>query len=445
MASRSSKPFLKFSFGPIPSGSYTIATSPGPSSPYGTSTPQPTLTPPSSCRHSTTTSPGPSESCYPLNMPPVPIDIETSPAPEYPRSIEGLLRPLEEYERQVQERVKENLSQRRTGKWTDSDDDLFACFTDYVADSFANGVAQRPIALWEQHICPCVASAEEASVIRIHKGSPLYNVGLCCFCLGHCDRAYQYFAEAGKEDELCGRGDRRKLLVGDGLSEQVLIAPLVPFVVHWAKDYRDTTNSCLDKDELKRVIAWLTLHARADAMQLVIALHRLFAVKTGPQNDASEHLGVQAVADLVVVVESSLRHWQKTATGQLHSRIRGHGGLIHRCRSLEHGFDRFQSAFTCEKSAEHVKGNPGWMETADAVNWCIEECERQISQAANGGERAGACCFLAVRLRNSLTHVIEERLSLRSDTTVRSRVAGRMLAVIRLSQHGEEGSLAGLP
>ena len=76
-------------------------------------------------------------------------------------------------------------------------------------------------------------SEMEGKGFRIHKGAPYFNVGLCYFLLGDFERAFQYIAEAGVEDEKSGRGPRELVPVGaNSLSEQLLIRPLSYELLH---------------------------------------------------------------------------------------------------------------------------------------------------------------------------------------------------------------------
>jgi hypothetical protein len=83
-------------------------------------------------------------------------------------------------------------------------------------------------------------------------------------------------------------------------------------------------------------------------------------------------------------------------------------------------------------------------ETSTGVNWAITDGLTAVDSAPDAASKAGAAFYLAVRLRNSLMHVIDEAVDLYTDQAKLARVTGLMLAVIRLTQRGEDGSLATL-
>ena len=126
--------------------------------------------------------------------------------------------------------------------------------------------------------------------------------------LGDFDNAYRFLAEAGVEDEKSGRGSRFKILLGDhGLSEQVLITPLEGILFpRWSASYVAVTSTNLDKPEFAALLGSLAARP-TDAFQTMIALHRFRRSLFGFENEATQHIRVRAIAELIVVLESTLK------------------------------------------------------------------------------------------------------------------------------------------
>ena len=103
--------------------------------------------------------------------------------------------------------------------------------------------------------------------------------------------------------------------------------------------------------------------------------------------------------------------------------------------SFEKAHQRFRKKFP---------SNAPNSETGKAVNWAIADCLRHYTKASTKATKCGVACYLVVRLRNSLMHVLDDSVSLYADKEVLLKVAGLAFAVLRLSKHGEEGLLAKL-
>ena len=346
---------------------------------------------------------------------------------------------IEELEETVIWQISTALASRIAGDWCADDDDIFAYHTGYVDLALGTGLYSRPVTLWEHRIAPEVEQADakiqsSGCGNAIHKGAPLYNVGLCCFIAGDFDRASQYLAEAGLQDERLGRGPKAQVSLGDGLSEGIIFDPMLnQLVPRNVADYQACTGITLDAIELRRLLTWLATRL-SDALQVVTATHRFIRSQTKPYNHLAQHLSIQALADLLVSIESSLRRWQGPGVGELYKRMES---LV---ASSSQALAFFRQL--------HNDYNSNWpkadRETHQAVNWLVVEAIHRIDTATTTSARAGVVSYLAVRLRNSLMHVIEEQLSLRTDQSTLQRVFGLMFAVLRLSQHGEAGSIGSL-
>jgi hypothetical protein len=354
--------------------------------------------------------------------------------------------PLKGIEMKIKNFINGALRMKCANMWTQQDDDIFLSHTILIntllnySGSLPVGLELLPVRIWEDHIFPMVETAEvelrkSNANARIHKGAPFFNVALCLFLSGDFHRAYQYFAEAGKEDELSGRGSRYLLLIGDNkLAERVIIDPLVQTIVlEWATDYAAITGNVLNAGELKSVIAWLVQRA-PDAVQTVIALHRFRQSKESLNNEVSRYQLVCSLTDLVLPVESSLRRWQTGVDGQLFHRM---DEILKTNPPSCAKFNAFHNDFA---------QNWPWpqCETGTAVNWVVSQTFSRLKVQASVAERIGVAAYLVVRLRNSLMHVNEETLGIYKDPRLCMRVAGIAFAMLRISKHGNDKTLSSL-
>jgi hypothetical protein len=79
-----------------------------------------------------------------------------------------------------------------------------------------------------------------------------------------------------------------------------------------------------------------------------------------------------------------------------------------------------------------------------AVNDCVNEALNRMAAATTASEKAGIACYLAVRLRNTLLHVLENSLDIYADRTKCITMFGCALSFFRIAKHGEDGTFAGL-
>jgi hypothetical protein len=172
-------------------------------------------------------------------------------------------------EAQIREAVLENLGARQKGQWSQDDDILFAPFNGYVQSAWLLDFPLRPVRLWFTDLLPAVVQLE-GQVGHVHKGAPLFNIGLCFFMAGDYPRALQYIGAAGGEDEIRAPGGASKLLTGAGLSEQVLLQPLYAWLrSNFGADYSGATGCDLDSGEFQGLIAFLA--ARLGDATLLLA------------------------------------------------------------------------------------------------------------------------------------------------------------------------------
>lgn len=335
------------------------------------------------------------------------------------------------------------LKDRVDGTWKEQDDMIFEPHTLLIASIRLLPPEQQikfvPLAarLWVDDLRYITLEKEEELKrsdpnARIHKGAPLFNVGICFFISGDFDRAFQYFAEAGKEDELSGRGSRNLILTGvNDLADRVIVIPLLSLIKQWDPDYSRITTNSLSKDEFKSVLGWVGQRP-TDAYQTITSLHKLRLLPGTENNEVSRFQGVRALADLVIAVESSMRRWQKDKQGELYVRLRSLFAPYTICLKT---FDRFHEDFYAEfPKPRH--------ETAEAVDWVVAEALEGLTNSADMQVRVGIACYLVLRLRNSLMHVNEEGLNLQKDSVLCTKISGIVFACLRISMHGEQNTLS---
>jgi len=83
-------------------------------------------------------------------------------------------------------------------------------------------------------------------------------------------------------------------------------------------------------------------------------------------------------------------------------------------------------------------------ETADAVNWAVDEAISCFDNAASRADRVGVVAYMVVRLRNSLMHVMDADLFLYADHSKTMRAIGLAFGMLRISKHGSEKTVASL-
>ena len=360
---------------------------------------------------------------------------------------------LSSIESQVLEAIKLNLLQKVSGVWTQSDDDLFSPHTTYCVECWQSGLPETASRFWEETLNSEVKAADtvlakQTPPTRIHKGAAFYDTGLGYLLAGHLDKAVAWISEAGQEEANRGTGNGHSLLLGNhGLTEKWILTPLVTWMTSspWQSEWLSVTSRNLDLSELKGLVNWLSTNVE-NAIHLIVSLLRLKAIESLPMNDAVRHVRVQGYADLLLIVESSLRAWQTSpqAQGQqLYNRL---DIMLSAKAEAKKAFKAAEGRFASQfpKDPATNKDHPD-KETSTAVNWVINDTLTHMCAAAGTAERAGIACHLVARLRNSLMHVIDGSVDLYQDDTKFLRVAAITLAVIRLSQSADEGTLAALP
>ena len=351
-------------------------------------------------------------------------------------------------EAQVLQTTKLNLLQKVAGVWTQADDDLFADHTAYFIDCSNYGFPDLASRFWESTLSREAAAADfalskQTPPSRIHKGAPLYNTGLGYLLAGNLDKAVAFISEAGNEEQRRGNPSGNRLFIGDhGLTDQSVIDPICSeWLPEWIDDFKNVCGLTLDKPEFKKLTQWLSATLE-NAIQLVTCLTRLRIHRPLPDNPAVRHLQIQNLADIVLVIESSLRQWQ-SIQGQLFDRMKS---MVSVSTNAEDAFNaahlRFTTAYPNNDPVTRLP-NPD-KETATALNWAIDDAISALSAASDHASCAGIVCYLAVRIRNSLMHVIDGTVSLYSDHVKRNRVTSLMISCIALSRAGSDGSLASL-
>jgi hypothetical protein len=336
--------------------------------------------------------------------------------------------------------VKKALARKSCGHWAFDDDSIFAAHTSFVDSALKFGAPLWPTHLWHQ-IEPLVQQAETSIAqrtgqpSRIHKGAPYFNVGLCYFLSGNFEHAFQYFAEAGVEDEKSGRGARELVPIGENsLSIELLIRPLtqrlIPLI---STSYLSSIGAHLTESELRTLINWLAARP-IDAFQTISGLHRLLKLLDGPENDVSKQLRVRAVADLVLSVESSIRRWQNAAGQQLQGRFLM---LLQSNPVARSSFTNFDGL-----RGQNFPGAGG--ETIACINWVIEEMLSRMQTLPSVSERVGSAAFLVARLRNNLMHVNDPALSIYNDKDKLLQIVGLVMGTLKLSKLAQEGTLGTL-
>jgi hypothetical protein len=333
-----------------------------------------------------------------------------------------------------------DLLQANEAKLNSDCDAIFAFHTNYVDFCIKSRIVQRARNLWRERIAPIVDASElrlrtTNPTARIHRGAPLYNTGLCSFVLGDFDRALQYIAEAGCHDEGFGRGNRIKILIGDHpLSQYVIINPLENFFTTvWGPDYAAITGYTLDGTELKRLL--LSMADRpADAIQAVIALHRLTRTISGPQNHGTSVVRFRAFADLLHLVESFLRQFQTAVTGQLDDHLNCLVNANPATNTARTIFRRDRKAWATAAGCD--------CNSSDAMNWISNETGTRISSSRTPASATGIVIFFCHQFRNSLLHVNEESLSIFRNEEECLKAAGWVLGMLRNCARAKEGKFS---
>ena len=242
------------------------------------------------------------------------------PLPDIAERLRHLQKEFLELDGEIQSDFAERLAARQPDGEPEGDDQLFASFTTYVDAAWRFLFAQRAIACWsvgssgqtgiKQQIEQYEAALRQSNPdARIHKGSLFYNVGLCFFMSGDLDHALQYFAESSAENERSGRGQRLAALLGQDLSERVLIKPMRAWLLaECREDYKRVTGCDFDENEFAGLLNWVA-RSPLHAIQVLVAANRLAGVQSPPDSDGAKHLRLMGLSDLVVVVTTARFNW----------------------------------------------------------------------------------------------------------------------------------------
>lgn len=334
------------------------------------------------------------------------------------------------------------LRKRVETTWAGTDDDIFGAHTLFVKFAIDHRDPLPAIDIWENKIAPDVHLAEAylakngSPQPRIHKGAPLFNVGVACYVAGNLERAFGYVAAAGEENEKSGRGSPFPILIGDDkLSRRFLIKPIGDrYFPVWAEDYKNVTNRELNEAEFVVVLKNLAQRP-ADAIQLLFALHRFLKADLSFENHATRHIRTRAVAEALVALESTLRRSQTKVLGELGKQMEQ---LIAANAGVKTSFDTFRADF------KHNAPTPAQERSPSAVNWTTTETQLRLASETTTAGRAGIACYLALRLRNTLLHVVEDSLDIFQQKSLCERCMGLALATVRLAKQGEDATLAAL-
>lgn len=337
--------------------------------------------------------------------------------------------------------VAENLRLKMEKRSSLTDDEAFAPFTSLVQFSLNVGLPQLASRYWPT-LDKIIAASEQNlkaarsdPAARFHKGSPYYNIGLCHFVGGDLERGFQFLAMTGDE-HANGGGDPFPVVLGDHvLSKQFLIAPLVAeFVPGWSTGYQEITNRVLNEAELVALIKRAAKRP-TDGIQLLLSLHRLLKSRGSIQNDWTRYLRTRALAELLVSLESMLRRIQAGHSGELQSQFEK---MFSGKTPYNGPFLAFHLAF---KAAYKPPGGVDSTRTPAAVNWSVNEALTRIAAAGTREEKAGVACYAAVRLRNTLLHVLETNLDIYTDEAKCMDMFSVCLAAFGIAADGEDGVL----
>lgn len=352
---------------------------------------------------------------------------------------------IAEIEACIVAQVQSQLNARPITPTNDTDDEIFESFTEFVDTCRRSEISDRGISLWESKISQIVESKEKEirnidPAARIHKGAPYYNVGLLHFVNGNFDDAFRYFVQSGEEDKLSGKETVWRDLAKP-LSRQILVDPIWSYLSKYPviqKDYQRCTGQPLYDDELLRLLQWL-LEDSATGLHAILTLHRLRRADDGFQNLGAKHQRARAVADLAVTVETSYRRWQRhLPSGALNERQKD---AFTPTTSTQPNSRIIAKYKECEEQWSKLFGGKPNKESFEGVDWGVSYCISGLENSQSSAESAGLASFLALRVRNSVLHQVDDKVVLYNDKDVAIRVAGVLLATLRVSKHGADGTL----
>ncbi|MFH1690258.1 MAG: hypothetical protein ABIE42_08475 [Candidatus Eisenbacteria bacterium] len=324
-----------------------------------------------------------------------------------------------------------NLKQLEAKRWRNNDDSLFAPHTALVDVAIDHHeFLTLPIMIWTECLHQLTAESEQRIGRRIHKGAPLYNVGLCHFKVGDLVQAAQYIDAAGDEDELSGRTPGRALITGQGIAKRLLMDDLLPILQREnGSDYRAALGAQLTDAEFVGLVEHLSQRA-SDAILMLFGFWRARSLELGPDSHAAKLQRVRALADLLVSFESNLTHWQGGGGGTLRPKL---NKMIQLNKALASAFNSIEKQYSGSK----------W-DQASTLNYLVKTELARFGSATRRVDASASALYVTYRLRNSMMHVVEEQLDLMSDRAALRRVMGFALISIALSWRAAQGQLGQL-
>jgi hypothetical protein len=172
----------------------------------------------------------------------------------------------------------------------------------------------------------------------------------------------------------------------------------------------------------------------ADAIQAVVALHRLRRSLFGNQNQGTAIIRFRALADLLHLVESFLRQFQTNVQGELGKRLNHLVALnpvVHAARAT---FDNDRKTWAANVNCDE--------KSLQAMNWVSSETGARITSAVTPATAAGAVIFFCHQFRNSLLHVNEENLTIFQNKDECVKAVGWVLGMLRACVRAKEGKFS---
>ena len=225
------------------------------------------------------------------------------------------------------------------------------------------------------------------------------------------------------------------ILIGDNqLSEQVFIAPLAElFKSAWGADYAKITGHALDGQEFKGLLKAMAGRP-SDAIQAVVALHRLARSLSGHQNQGTAVIRFRALAELLHLVESFLRQFQTRVKGQLGDHLNHLVAANPVVKTARATFDK-----DCHTWATNAKCDK---KSHQAMNWISGETGLRIASAATPAVATGVVVYFCHQFRNSLLHVNEENLTIFQNKDECVKAVAWVLGMLRACARAKEGKFS---
>lgn len=333
--------------------------------------------------------------------------------------------------------VTENLRQKVDNNAFPHEDNIFGSFTMFVQFALDHRLYALATDCWPALDAALSAAEGRLQVVRanpaarVHKGSPYFNLAVCHFAAGDLESGFRFLAMTGDEHARAG-GSPFPVLLGDHeLSRQFLIAPLVADLLPgWAARYHEVTNRTLDEAELVALIKQASRRP-TDGIQFLLALHRLRKAQGGVQNDWTRYLRTRSLAELLVALESMLRRAQAPFSGELQNQF---GHLFAGRPDYHQSYGTFHADFL---AAFAPPGGTDNKRTPAAVDWTVNEVVARLAANPHRRAKAGLACYVAVRLRNTLLHVLESNLQIYADEAKCLDMFGISLSAFRIAMDGE--------